>query len=90
MTTKKTVRAGKVSGESKKDLLPQEPSASFTPAGIKIFLAEVQAEFRKIVWPAKKATAGLTGFVILLVIVISLYLGSVDLVLGKLVALVLK
>lgn len=90
MTTKKTIRAGKLSGEGKKDLIPQEPSASFTPSGIKIFLSEVQAEFRKIVWPAKKATAGLTGFVILLVIVISLYLGSVDLLLGKLVATVLK
>lgn len=90
MTTKKTVRSGKLTGDSKKDLIPQEPSASFTPSGIKVFLAEVQAEFRKIVWPAKKATAGLTGFVILLVIVISLYLGSVDLALGWLVAFVLK
>lgn len=89
MTTKKTVRSVKPSGEGKKDSDTQERSASFTPAGINI-LAEVQAEFRKIVWPAKKATAGLTGFVILLVIVISLYLGSVDLLLGKLVSTVLK
>ena len=90
MTTKKAIRAGKLSGDGKKDIVPNEPGAGFTPSGIKIFLSEVQAEFRKIVWPAKKATAGLTGFVILLVIVISLYLGSVDLLLGKLVATVLK
>ncbi len=90
MTTKKIIRPGKLVGEGKKDITSQEPSASFSPSGIKIFFAEVQAEFRKIVWPAKKATAGLTGFVILLVIVISLYLGSVDLLLGKLVSTVLK
>lgn len=90
MTTKKTVRSVKPTGEGKKDSDTQERGASFSPVGIKVFLAEVQAEFRKIVWPAKKATAGLTGFVILLVIVISLYLGSVDLLLGKLVSTVLK
>lgn len=90
MTTKKTARSGKQTGDGKKDFDSQDQGASFTPAGIKIFLSEVQTEFRKIVWPAKKATAGLTGFVILLVIVISLYLGSVDLLLGKLVSTVLK
>ncbi|MDY0391108.1 preprotein translocase subunit SecE [Desulfobulbus oligotrophicus] len=62
----------------------------FHPFRIKQFLQEVYAEFRKIVWPAKKTTAGLTGFVILLVVIISLYLGSVDLLLGKLVATVLN
>lgn len=33
---------------------------------------------------------GLTGFVIVLVVIISLYLGSVDLLLGKLVSTVLN
>jgi preprotein translocase, SecE subunit, bacterial len=56
---------------------------------IRAFLLEVRNEFRKIVWPPRKTTAGLTGFVILLVIVISIYLGSVDLLLGKLVSSVL-
>jgi len=59
------------------------------PFGIRAFLLEVRNEFRKIVWPPRKTTAGLTGFVILLVIVISVYLGSVDLLLGKLVSSVL-
>lgn len=67
-----------------------EKKNNFSPSGIRNFLLEVQSEFRKIVWPPKKTTAGLTGFVILLVIVIALYLGSVDLLLGKLVSFVLN
>jgi len=90
MSTKKSIRSGKQGVETKKELGDREGKASFSPSGIKLFLSEVQSEFRKIVWPGKKPTAGLTGFVILLVIVISLYLGSVDLLLGKLVSIVLK
>ena len=90
MSTKKSIRTGKQGADNRKELGDQQKRGSFSPAGIKLFLSEVQSEFRKIVWPGKKPTAGLTGFVILLVIVISLYLGSVDLLLGKLVSTVLK
>ena len=76
--------------ESKKGGGDSDKKPGFSPSGVKQFLQEVHAEFRKIVWPAKKTTAGLTGFVILLVVVISLYLGSVDLLLGKIVASVLN
>ncbi len=62
----------------------------FSPAQVKIFLQEVQNEFRKIVWPERKVTLGLTGFVILLVVILSLYLGLVDLLLGKFVSSLLR
>lgn len=75
--------------ESKKVTSEPVKRSYFSPSGIREFLLEVQSEFRKIVWPPKKTTAGLTGFVILLVILISIYLGAVDLILGKLVATVL-
>ncbi|OQX13829.1 MAG: preprotein translocase subunit SecE [Desulfobulbaceae bacterium A2] len=55
-----------------------------------MFLQEVQNEFRKIVWPERKVTLGLTGFVILLVVILSLYLGLVDLLLGKFVSSLLR
>ena len=61
-----------------------------SPSRIRTFLLEVHSEFRKIVWPPKKTTAGLTGFVLLLVVLISIYLGSVDFLLGKLVSSVLR
>lgn len=75
--------------ESKKGSIEADKQSYLSPSGVRKFLQEVYVEFLKIVWPAKKTTAGLTGFVILLVIVISLYLGSVDLLLGKLVSSVL-
>jgi len=76
--------------DSKKGMAEPEKKNYLSPSGIRLFLLEVRNEFRKIVWPAKKTTAGLTGFVILLVIVISLYLGSVDFLLGQLVSSILR
>lgn len=76
--------------ESKKGVLEPDKKNPFSPSGIRQFLNEVYSEFRKIVWPPKKTTAGLTTFVVVLVIVISLYLGAVDFLLSKLVSSVLN
>ncbi len=62
----------------------------FSPRQIKKFVEEVKVEFTKIVWPDKKVTLGLTGIVVLLAAVISLYLGAVDFILGKGVSWFLK
>jgi preprotein translocase subunit SecE len=62
----------------------------FTPAGIREFTQEVRGEFNKIAWPERKVTLGLTGFVVVLVALISAYLGLVDAAVGKLFSLVLK
>jgi preprotein translocase subunit SecE len=62
----------------------------FAPSSIRDFYHEVVAEYKKIVWPDRKVTVGLTGFVVVLTIVLSLYLGSVDFFLGKLVSMVLQ
>jgi len=78
------------SGKRKSSEVAIQGKNTFSPSSIREFIHEVQAEFKKIVWPSRKVTLGLTGFVTILVIVISLYLGSVDLFLGKLVSLVLK
>lgn len=90
MATKKKSRSVKSKPLVKKETAKTGSKAGFTLSGIKIFVQEVQAEFNKVVWPQKKVTAGLTGFVILLVILISLYLGAVDLLLGKLVTSLLN
>ena len=63
-----------------------EDSASFSPAQIKKFISEVKVEASKIVWPERKVTMGLTMVVIVLSIVASIYLGTVDLLLGKVVS----
>ncbi|TKB23587.1 preprotein translocase subunit SecE [Desulfopila sp. IMCC35006] len=74
----------------KNNPVKSEKPSSFSPAQIKKFIEEVKVEFLKIVWPDKKMTLGLTGVVVVLTIVISIYLGSVDLLLGKLVASFLR
>ena len=75
--------------DAKKESVDLEAKSYLSLSGMREFMLEVQSEFRKIVWPEKKATMGLTAFVVLLVIVISLYLGSIDLLIGKLVSTVL-
>jgi preprotein translocase subunit SecE len=65
-------------------------ASPYSPAGIRQFSQEVAAEFHKIVWPDRKITFGLSVFVILLTVVLSIYLGTIDFVLGKLVSLVLQ
>ncbi len=73
--------------KSVKDLKVIEgESTSFSPAQIKKFINEVKLEGSKIVWPSRKTTIGLTTVVIILSVVASLYLGTVDLLLGKLVS----
>ncbi len=64
--------------------------SNLTPAQIKKFVEEVKVEFSKIVWPERKVTLSLTGIVVALSVVVSLYLGSVDLLLGKLVSSLLQ
>ncbi len=77
--------------KSKKNSVEKsEKPSSFSPTQIKKFVEEVKVEFLKIVWPDKKTTLGLTGVVVVLTIVISIYLGSVDLLLGKAVASFLR
>jgi preprotein translocase subunit SecE len=88
MASKKKIPAGKGVPE-KTDEVNQE-KISLSPARIREFFREVQVEFNKVVWPDRKVTIGLTGFVLLLVTVISIYLGSVDMFLGRIVSAVLR
>ena len=59
-------------------------------ARIKEFAGEVKSEFKKIVWPDRKVTIGSTGVVLVLVFLVSVYLGAVDLFIGKLISYILK
>ena len=53
------------------------------------FLKESRAELRKVTWPAPKDTMMSTSVVIVLVFIVSLFLGMVDLGLTKIIRLVL-
>lgn len=82
--------AGKSSQSSKQVATSKAEPSPFSPSQIKKFVGEVQSEFSKITWPDKKVTLGLTGMVVLLTFVISAYLGTVDVILGKLISLILR
>jgi preprotein translocase subunit SecE len=54
------------------------------------FLREVKIELKKVTWPSRKQTIGSTVVVIALIILISLFLGSVDIGLSSLMRAVLQ
>jgi len=62
----------------------------FSWSQIREFTNEVKAEFGKIAWPNKNHTARSALLVVLLISIMSLYLGSVDLLIGKLISFILK
>ncbi len=53
------------------------------------FLKEVNAELKKVVWPAKNQTIASTAVVIVLVIIVSSFLGLFDVGLKGLISMVL-
>ncbi len=54
------------------------------------FLKEARAELRKVVWPTRKETISSTYLVIVMVIIVSAFLGLVDSVLAWLVKEILS
>lgn len=76
----------------KKDSIAKkaQKKSSFSPSQIKEFGAEVKAEFNKVAWPNKKHTLGSTVVITIFVTMVAVYLGAVDLLLGKLIGLILK
>ena len=86
MAAKKSERSLK----SKSATTDKTAKKSFSFSRVKEFVGEVKSEFKKIVWPDRKVTVGSTGVVIVLVFLVSIYLGAVDLFVGKLVSYILK
>ncbi len=54
------------------------------------FLREVKVELKKVTWPSRKQTIGSTAVVIVLVMIISLFLGVVDFGISSLIRIVLQ
>jgi len=56
---------------------------------ITTFLESVKIELGKVTWPTRKETVATTGVVVMIVFLISLYLGACDIILSKLMQLIL-
>ncbi len=54
------------------------------------FLQQTKAELKKVTWPTKDQTVKLTIVVILISLVVSLYLGSLDYIFNKLLKYVVE
>lgn len=54
------------------------------------FLREVKSELKKVTWPSRKLTMGSTVVVIILVIIVSFFLGIVDIGLSSLIKFILR
>ncbi|MDY6830814.1 MAG: preprotein translocase subunit SecE [Thermodesulfobacteriota bacterium] len=54
------------------------------------FLREVKVELKKVTWPTRQQTIGSTAVVLLLVMIISVFLGLTDLILGRLIQVILN
>ena len=59
-------------------------------AKTKNFLEEVKAELTKVTWPARKETMSTAWVVVVIIVLISLYLGACDVVLAKLIRFILR
>ncbi|GFE61592.1 preprotein translocase subunit SecE [Geobacter sp. AOG2] len=56
---------------------------------VKTFLESVKIELDKVTWPSRKETMATTGVVVVIILLISIYLGACDIVLAKLMRLIL-
>jgi preprotein translocase subunit SecE len=56
---------------------------------VKTFLGSVKIELAKVTWPTRKETMATTGVVVVIIFLISIYLGVCDVVLAKLMRLIL-
>ncbi len=53
---------------------------------VKTFLTDVRVELKKVSWPSRQDTIASTGVVVVVVLIISFYLGFIDVLLSRLVA----
>jgi preprotein translocase subunit SecE len=98
----KAVSAEETAKENKKRplLLQRKPSETMSSVvtspkdsvlgKVTQFLREVKVELKKVTWPSRKQTIGSTAVVIALVMLISFFLGMVDLGLSNLIGIVLR
>lgn len=54
------------------------------------FLQEVRTELKKVHWPTRKEVVGSTVVVIVSVVIVSFFLGGIDVILQRLLTLVIR
>lgn len=80
----------KGSGGQQGEETPANTGVASKAQELKVFFEEAQVELKKVTWPTRKETVTTCVAVLVLVTVMSLFLGVVDLGLSKVVELVLS
>ena len=57
---------------------------------VKQFFREVRVELKKISWPSRKETVASTSVVLIIVLIISFFLGLVDMALSRVIKIILS
>lgn len=57
---------------------------------IKNFFKEVKTELKKVVFPSREEVIGSTKVVVVLVVIVAVFLGTIDLLLSKLIGMVVR
>ena len=70
--------------------IPEPSGLSAKAQELKVFFEEAQVELKKVTWPSRKEAVTTCVAVMILVVVMSLFLGIVDLGLSKIVESVLS
>jgi len=77
------------SGQQGADL-PEKTGIAAKAQELKIFFEEAQVELKKITWPSRKESYQTCAAVMVLVLVMSLFLGLIDLGFSKIIETVLS
>ena len=85
-----TENKASLSRKRKSEKVVDKPVSGFKFSQVSEFTGEVKREFGKIAWPNRKNTVASTVVVIVFVSIMAMYLGAVDLFVGKLVSLILN
>ena len=72
-------------GKAKTPWFRKIPPVKSYASSVTQFLSEVVSELKKVTWPNRKETLGATGVVLILVVIVSAYLGLVDYILSHFV-----
>jgi preprotein translocase subunit SecE len=72
-------------GKAKVSWFKKIPPVKSYVNSVRQFVSEVVSELKKVTWPNRKETLGATSVVLILVVLVSSYLGMVDYLLSHLV-----
>ncbi|MBT8762869.1 preprotein translocase subunit SecE [Desulfohalobiaceae bacterium Ax17] len=76
--------------KKKKEVVENKSLLQEKIQNLRDFFEESKGELKKVTWPTKKETLTTSAAVLLLVLVVSLYLGLVDLALAKIIEALLS